>query len=132
MAAQPVSEIDFSKYRAHPRVEWAINVRQRLYAAYRECRDALDRNYPRIFLTGIKLPPNVSEETYTQVSEAYRAEIEGDPEIADLLAEARSRGIDVGWGGYSDPTGEEVSLQIIVKSDTEARLRDWLGTEGVD
>jgi hypothetical protein len=127
-----VSEIDFGKYRAHPREEWAIDVRQRFSVACRDCRDALDRNYPRIFLTGIKLPPNVSKETYKQVSEAYRAEIKSDPEIADLLAQARARGIEIGWGGYSDPTGEEVSLEIMVKSDTEARLRDWLGTKGVD
>lgn len=127
-----MSEIDFSKYRAHPREEWAIHVRQRLSAAYRDCRDALDRNYPHIFLTGIKLPPNVSQETYKQVSEAYRAEIEGDPEIAELLAQARARGIDIGWGGYSDPTGEEVTLQIMVTQDTEARLRDWFGKVGID
>ncbi|MBX7459086.1 hypothetical protein K3152_12575 [Qipengyuania sp. 1NDH17] len=126
-----MSDIDFSKYRAFPCEEWAIDVRQRLSAAYRECRCALDGNYPRIFLTGIKLPPSVSQETYKQVSEAYRAEIEGEPEIAELLAQARSRGIDIGWGGYSDPTGEEVSLEIVVTEDTEARLRDWLGTEGV-
>ena len=127
-----MSEIDFSKYRAHPREEWAIDVRQRLSVACRDCRDALDRNYPRIFLTGIKLPPNVSQETYKQVSEAYRAEIESDPEIADLLAQARARGIEIGWGGYSDPTGEEVSLEIILKSDTEARLRDWFVAEDSD
>lgn len=127
-----MSEIDFSKYRAHPRKEWAIHVRQRLSAAYRECRDALDRNYPHIFLTGIKLPPNVSQGTYKQVSEAYRAEIEGDPEIAELLAQARARGIDIGWGGYSDPTGEEVTLQIMVTQYTEARLRDWFGKVGID
>ena len=132
MAAQPVSEIDFSKYRAHPREEWAVHVRQRLSAAYRDCRDALDKNYPHIFLTGIKLPPNVSQETYKQVSEAYRAEVEGDPEIAELLAKARARGIDIGWGGYSDPTGEEVTLQIVVTEDTEVRIREWLGMEGLD
>lgn len=127
-----MSDIDFSKYRAHPREEWAIDVRQRLSAAYRECRDTLDQNYPHIFLNGIKLPPNVSEGTYKEVSEAYRAEIEGDPEIAELLEQARARGIDIGWGGYSDPTGEEVTLQIMVTEDTEARLRERLGAEDSD
>ena len=127
-----MSEIDFSKHRAHPREEWARHVRWRLHAAHRECQDALDKNYPRVGLIGIKMDPMQSQETYKQVSEAYRAEIEGDPAIAELLAEARARGIDIGWGGYSDPTGEEVTLQIMVKQDTEARLRDWLGTKGVD
>ena len=124
-----MSDIDFSKYRASPREEWGREVRQRLHAARRECRQALDRNYPLVFLIGIKMPPSVTKETYQSVSRAYRAQIEGDPEIAGLLAEARARGIEIGWGGYSDPTGEEVSLQIHVSPDTEARLRDWLGTE---
>ena len=124
-----MSEIDFSKYRASPKEEWGREVHQRLHVAWRECRQALDRNYPLVFLIGIKMPPSVTKETYQSVSRAYRAQIEGDPEIAGLLEQARARGIEIGWGGYSDPTGEEVSLQIHVSPDTEARLRDWLGTE---
>jgi hypothetical protein len=35
----------------------------------------------------------------------------------------RALGFEFGWGGYSDPTGEEVTLHIRRNPEAEARLR---------
>ena len=109
----------------HPKDERAAHLRGRLRpeSLLHALEAETQPNRPYAELIGIK--DSVSE--YKAMEEihgpAFRAEIEGDPEITALLDEVRALGFEFGWGGYCDPTGIEVTLQIRRNPEAEERLR---------
>lgn len=88
-------------------------------------------NRPYVELIGIKGSMTEAEELLEVHGLAFRAEIEGDPEITALLDEVRALGFEFGWGGYCDPTGQEVTLHIRRNREAEARLRKLISPSGV-
>jgi hypothetical protein len=79
---------------------------------------------PFVELIGIKSSPSEWQELREVHGPAFRDEVQSDPEIVPLLDELRALGFEFGWGGYSDCTGEEVTLHIKRNREAEERLRE--------
>lgn len=84
---------------------------------------ATEPGRPYADLIGIKDSASNWQELREVHGPAFRAEVESDPEITAMLDELRALGFEFGWGGYSEPAGEEVTLHIRRNPEAEQRLR---------
>ena len=89
---------------------------------------ATEPGRPYADLIGIKDSATNWQELREIHGPAFRAEVEGDPEISAMLDKLRKLGFEFGWGGYSEPAGEEVTLHIQRNPEAEARLRELIAT----
>ena len=108
-----------------PKEQRAAYLRARLRPAelLRSLEAANQPGRPYADLIGIKGSASEWREVREIHGPAFREEIESDPEITALLDGMRALGFEFGWGGYSDPTGEEFTLHIRRNREAEARLR---------